>query len=439
VRMTVHPASAPLTGTVRVPGDKSVSHRAVLFAAMSDGSCRLEGILDSEDVRSTMGAVSMLGAGVRVLGSSASGLTLEVDGWGAAGPVEPVGVIDCGNSGTTARLLLGVLAGWDVAVTLVGDSSLSGRPMRRVTDPLTLMGARVRTAESGTMPVSIRGGCLRAVRVELQVASAQVKSAILLAGLRAQGRTIVIEPAASRDHTERMLPAFGVGVGRRAQDNECWVDGPVPLDATDLSVPGDPSSAAFMVASALLVPGSTVTLIDVALNPTRTGFLSVLDRMGANVTAVPGRASGAEPAGAVTATFGGDLRGVLVCADEIPSLVDEVPILAVIAAHARGVTRFEGVGELRVKESDRLEAVRAGLSALGAIARCGEDWLEVEGPARLHGGSLSSLGDHRLAMSWAVAGLVADGPLHIEGWEAVAVSYRGFAEDLTTLGAVLSC
>jgi 3-phosphoshikimate 1-carboxyvinyltransferase len=434
---TVRPSAGPLTGAIRVPGDKSISHRAVLFAAMSDGSCRLEGVLDSEDVRSTMSAVSMLGASVRVLGDDDRGLTLEVEGWGAAGPVEPLAAIDCGNSGTTARLLLGVLAGWDVPVTLTGDASLSGRPMRRVTGPLALMGARVGTTEAGTLPVTIRGGSLRAARVELPVASAQVKSAVLLAGLRAQGRTVVIEPAPSRDHTERMLPAFGVGVGRHAEENECWVDGPAAVSAADLSVPGDPSSAAFLVAGALLVPGSAVKLTDVALNPTRTGFLSVLGRMGAIVSATPGRASGAEPAGAITATFGGELRGVVVRAEEVPSLVDEIPVLAVVAAHAHGVTRFEGVGELRVKESDRLEAVRTGLDALGATVRCGADWLEVEGPALLHGAVLPSLGDHRLAMAWAVAGLAAEGPVSIEGWDAVAVSYPRFAEDLAALGAGL--
>lgn len=434
---SVRPAAGPLTGSLRVPGDKSISHRAVLFAAMSDGSCRLEGVLDSEDVRSTIGAVSMLGASVRELGGDERGLTLEVDGWGATGPIEPIAAIDCGNSGTTARLLLGVLAGWDVPVTLTGDASLSGRPMLRVTDLLERMGARVGTTDAGTLPATIRGGSLRAVRVELPVASAQVKSAVLLAGLRAQGRTVVIEPAPSRDHTERMLPAFGVGVGRHGEDNECWVDGPAGVAATDLSVPGDPSSAAFVVAGALLVPGSAVTLTDVALNPTRTGFLSVLGRMGALVGAAPGRASGAEPVGAISAAFGGGLHGVVVRAEEVPSLLDEVPVLAVVATHAHGVTRFEGVGELRVKESDRLEAVYAGLGALGATVRCGEDWLEVEGPTVLRGASLSSLGDHRLAMSWAVAGLVADGPVRIEGWEAVAVSYPRFADDLAALGAGL--
>jgi 3-phosphoshikimate 1-carboxyvinyltransferase len=437
--MRVHPCSGPLSGSVRVPGDKSISHRAVLLAAMSDGSCRLDGVLDSRDVRSTMDAVSALGARVTVTGGSEQGLILDVDGWGVAGPVEPARAIDCGNSGTTARLLLGVLAGWDVAVTLTGDASLSCRPMLRVAGPLELMGASVRTAEAGTLPVVIRGGGLRAARVELPVASAQVKSAVLLAGLQARGRTVVIEPAPSRDHTERMLPAFGVGVGRHAHENECWVDGPVRLSAADLSVPGDPSSAAFLVAGALLVPGSAVTLTDVALNPTRTGFLSVLGRMGGLVGAAPGRATGAEPVGAITAAFGGDLEGVLVDAREVPSLVDEVPVLAVVAAHARGTTRFEGVGELRVKESDRLEAVRAGLSAMGVTVRCGEDWLEVEGPARLSAASLTSLGDHRLAMAWAIAGLVADGPVSIEGWEAVAVSYPRFADDLAALGCMLSC
>jgi 3-phosphoshikimate 1-carboxyvinyltransferase len=426
-------AETALRGSVRVPGDKSISHRAVLFAAMSDGECVLTGVLDSEDVRSTMHAVGALGALVEVLGDDASGLTVRVTGWGSAGPLEPVEPIDCGNSGTTVRLLMGVLAGWDVTVKLTGDESLSRRPMRRVTEPLTAMGAHFDLSGRGTLPVLVRGGDLRALRWEMPVASAQVKSAILLAGLRASGRTSVIEPAPSRDHTERMLPGFGVGVGRDTRENECWVDGPASLSCTDVAVPGDPSSAAFLVAAAILVPGSDVCLPDVALNPTRTGFLRVLGRMGARVGADASRASGAEPIGTVRAQHGGVLRGVTVGSDEVPSLVDEVPVLAVVATQASGVTRFEGVGELRVKESDRLAAVHEGLSAMGVTVRSGDDWLEVEGPARLRASALDSLGDHRLAMAWAVAALVADGPVLIERWEAVAVSYPAFAEHLAAL------
>ncbi len=429
-------AGSGLTGTIRVPGDKSISHRAVLFSAMSDGECSLTGVLDSEDVRSTIGAVRALGAEVVESVGRDAQLRLRVTGWGSAGPCEPAGPVDCGNSGTTARLLMGVLAGWDVPVTLTGDPSLSRRPMRRVTEPLSAMGADFSTAEGGTLPIRMRGRNLRALRYEMPVASAQVKSAVLLAGLRAEGRTVVIEPAPSRDHTERMLPGFGVGVGRRVADHECWVDGPASLSCTDVAVPGDPSSAAFLVAAASIVAGSDVSVRDVALNPTRTGFLRVLERMGAAVESPASRASAAEPIGTVRVRYVGGLRGTTVTPAEVPSLVDEVPVLAVVATQCTGVTRFAGVGELKVKESDRLEAVCAGLAALGATARCGEDWLEVEGPVTLRGCSLDSLGDHRLAMSWAVAGLVASGPVHIERWEAVAVSYPGFAGDLASLGGV---
>lgn len=427
------PAEGPLRGTVRVPGDKSISHRAVLFAAMSDGECAVTGVLDSEDVRSTIGAVRALGAWVRQVGEEPAGLTLQVTGWGSAGPVEPAAPIDCGNSGTTARLLMGVLAGWDVPVTLTGDASLTRRPMCRVTEPLSAMGVHFDLSGEGTLPVRMRGGALRALRYEMPVASAQVKSAVLLAGLRAEGRTTVIEPAPSRDHTERMLPGYGVGVGRHPLDNECWIDGPAALSCTDVAVPGDPSSAAFLVAAVVLVPGSDVALPDVALNPTRTGFLRVLARMGARVGAEAGRATGAEAIGTIRAQSDGVLRGVTVEAGEVPSLVDEVPVLAVVASQATGVTRFEGVGELRVKESDRLTAVSEGLATLGATVRSGDDWLEIEGPSSLHACSLDSLGDHRLAMAWATAALVADGPVHIERWEAVAVSYPGFADDLAAL------
>lgn len=436
MRHTQNPARGPLTGTIRVPGDKSISHRAVLFAALSSGTCDVIGALDSADVRSTIAAVAELGAIVVVRKPRTGSLDVTVTGWGGRGPVTSGHVvIDCGNSGTTARLLMGALAGYRVDVVLTGDESLSRRPMRRVTEPLSRMGAGFETSEGGRLPVAVHGGELRALDYDMPVASAQVKSAVLLAGLRASGRTTVREPAASRDHTERLLPAFGVGIGRDTEGCACWVDGPATLSPTDVAVPGDPSSAAFLVGAAAIVPGSEVHLSDVALNPTRIGFLRVLENMGADVLIRPDRASGAEPVGELLVRGGRELTGVVVPAAEAPSLIDEVPLLAVVATTARGITRFEGIGELRVKESDRLAAIATGLTQLGATVRSGDDWLEVDGPAVLHAATLDSLGDHRLAMAWAVAGLVATGPVTIEDWGAIDVSYPAFADDLGRLEA----
>ncbi|TLM72841.1 MAG: 3-phosphoshikimate 1-carboxyvinyltransferase [Actinobacteria bacterium] len=427
-------AAGPLRGEVRVPGDKSVSHRAVLFAAMARGVSHLTGVLDSADVRSTLAAVHALGAGVGISEAGGGSLDVTVSGWGATGPTEPDAEIDCGNSGTTARLLMGVLAGWPVCVTLTGDESLSRRPMGRVTVPLSAMGAEIVTAAGGRMPVRIFGGGLHALDHESQVASAQVKTAVLLAGLRASGRTVVSEPVLSRDHTERLLPAFGIEVGRDEDLHVCWVEGPAVPIAADVAVPRDPSSAAFMVGAATVVPASDVVVCDVALNPTRLGFLRVLARMGADVEARTTGAAGAEPVGDIVVHGGTALRGVLVAADESPSLIDEVPLLAVVAARAEGTTRFEGVRELRVKESDRLTAVADGLRAMGVSVRTGDDWLEVDGVAELHAAELDSLGDHRLAMTYAVAALAADGPVGIERFESVGVSYPGFLADLAALG-----
>lgn len=427
------PATGPLRGELRVPGDKSVSHRAVLFAAMAEGVSHLTGVLDSADVRATMRAVEALGARLDIAEPGGpEGLEIEIQGWGGSGPGSPVAPVDCGNSGTTARLLLGALAGWPVEVTLTGDESLSKRPMRRVTDPLAEMGATLRTAPGGTLPVSCRGGTLAPVSFESPVASAQVKTAVLLAGTRAEGRTSVTEPSLSRDHTERLLPAFGVEVGRSDDLRTSWVDGPVVPVACDVRVPADPSSAAFFVGAALIVQGSEITLRGLALNPTRTGYLRVLERMGADVTARVTGEEGTELIGDVTVRRG-PLRGTIVEPAEVPSLVDEVPLLAVVAARAEGVTRFAGVGELRVKESDRLAAVEDALTRMGATVRAGEDWLEVEGPTRLEGAEVDSLGDHRLAMAYAVAGLVAAGPVTVHGFDAVDVSYPRFEADLRTL------
>jgi 3-phosphoshikimate 1-carboxyvinyltransferase len=434
VRYHTRPAASPLSGLIRVPGDKSISHRAVIFAAMAEGTSHLTGVLDSADVRSTMSAVSALGAAVEIVSESSEGsegLEVVVHGWGADGPVEPIGAIDCGNSGTTIRLLLGVLAGWGIHAVLTGDESLCQRPMRRVTAPLAELGARVETAENGCAPVGIRGGELLATSFELPIASAQVKSALLLAGTRASGVTKVCEPAPSRDHTERMLPGFGIEVVREGLCAS--VSGPVIAQATDIAVPADPSSAAFLVGAALLVPGSDVTLPAVSLNPTRIGFLRVLARMGANLDITAGPDVCGEPTGDVRVRYTASLTGTTITAEEVPSLIDEVPLLAIVATAAVGTTEFQGVGELRVKESDRLTAIADAVNALSGGAAVTDDTLVVTGGHPLEGTTLDSLGDHRLAMSYAVAGLAAEGETVIDRFEAVDVSYPGFAGDLKAL------
>jgi 3-phosphoshikimate 1-carboxyvinyltransferase len=308
--------------------------------------------------------------------------------------------------------------------------------MRRVTEPLELMGASLTASPGGTMPVTVRGRAVLApIEYDSPVASAQVKSAVLLAGLRAQGRTKVTEPAASRDHTERMLPEFGVPVELDAAAHSAVLQGPaVPQAIASFAVPRDPSSAAFLVAAALLVPGSSIRLPGVSLNPTRAGFLRVLERMGASLEVMPFPEAESERSGEIDAQYTPSLRATTVTPDEVPSLVDEVPILALIASQAHGETRFEGVGELRVKESDRLSAVMEGLNALGATAEVDGDTLIVRGPAPLRGATLDSLGDHRLAMTWAIAGLVGGAVVRIGRFDAVDVSYPGFVSDLESLG-----
>lgn len=435
MRMRFIAARGPLVGTAHVPGDKSLSHRAVLFSAMAEGCTRIRGVLDSADVRSSISAVTALGARVDLAEQPDGSLEGSVTGWGSQGPTASGAAIDCGNSGTTARLLMGVLAGWPLEVTLTGDESLSSRPMLRVTKPLSAMGAEFAATEKGTLPVLVRGSeRLCAIDYDSPVASAQVKSAILLAGLRAGGTTCVSEPALSRDHTERMLGDFGVAVTTDAALLKACVRGPVtPNSPGEVVVPRDPSSAAFVTVAALLVPGSEVVVPGVSLNPTRTGFLRVLERMGARVTVAPSGSGSSELYGAITASYSPSLRSTTVKADEIPSLVDEVPILALAAACAEGETRFEGVGELRVKESDRLAAVAEGLGALGVDTAVEGDVLVVRGTRAIRGAALDSLGDHRLAMTWAVAGLIAQDAVEIERFEAVDVSYPRFEADLAEL------
>lgn len=440
MRATFGPGSSPLTGDVHVPGDKSLSHRAVLFAAMAEGTTALHGVLDSADVNASINAVRALGAHVELVARE-DGLAGSIRGWGGQGPRTPHAPIDCGNSGTTARLLMGVLAGWPVEATLTGDESLSRRPMRRITEPLSAMGVSFEAAEGDTLPITVhRCAAPTAIDYVSPVASAQVKSAILLAGTRANGRTRVTEPALSRDHTERLLPAFGVDVEIEPETHSCSVTGPVLLRSPgDIAVPRDPSSAAFIVAAALLVPGSRLRIPGVSLNQTRTGFLSVLERMGAHVRVVPFPETGNERVGEIDVRYSPSIVGTTITAEEIPSLVDEIPILALVASQAVGETRFESVGELRIKESDRFSAIVDGLTALGAEAFADGESLVVRGPAAIAGGTLDSLGDHRLAMTWAVAGLIAAEPVHVERFECVDVSYPRFAEDLECVRADDGC
>jgi len=417
-----------------------MSHRAVMFAAMAEGTSTLSCVLDSADVRSTIAAVSALGATCEFEPDSAAALTVTVTGWGSAGPTQPDAPIDCGNSGTTARLLAGVLAGWPITVTMTGDASLSRRPMQRIVDPLQAMGARFETTD-GRLPMTVKGSALLvSTSYATPVASAQVKSAVLLAGLRASGRTTVTEPASSRDHTERMLPLFGVEVGRDEATCSAWIDGPVLLEAADVRVPADPSSAAFPAVAAAIVEGSEIVLEHVGLNPSRAGFLVVLERMGADLEIDVDDLDASEPTGAITVRFRAGLKGTTVNAHEVPQLIDEVPILAVAAAQAEGVTRFEGVGELRVKESDRLGAIVEALTALGVDVTAEGDVLEVSGLAGRpfkpeHELRLPAMDDHRLAMAWAVAGMASETPFSIAGFETVDVSYPRFAEDMALIGA----
>ncbi len=351
-----------------------------------------------------------------------------VEGRGPEALRAPSRPLEMGNSGTTARLLLGILAGRPIQATLIGDESLSKRPMRRVTEPLERMGASFEGADH--LPLTVRGGALRGIRYSLPVASAQVKSAVLLAGLSADGPTTVVEPVPTRDHTERMLRHLGARV--RTAGTEVTVEPGARLQARELDIPGDISSAAFFLAAAAIVPGSSVTVRGVGLNPARTGFLDILRAMGAQVAVTPAPDSGWEPRGDVTMVHG-PLRSVTLEPSAVPGVIDELPILMVAATQAAGVSRMKGLDELRVKETDRIQSMVQGLTAMGARIRAEGDSVFVEGPARLRGARVSSFADHRTAMALAVAGLTAEGETSVEGSEWVGISFPEFAQLLERL------
>ena len=409
-------------GAVTVPGDKSISHRALILAALGDGRSRLRDILRSADVESTAGALRRLGAAVPPLAAE-----LHVDGMGLRGLHAADGSLDCGNSGTSARLLAGVAAALPGASTFIGDASLSRRPMRRVARPLELMGARIVLAESGSLPMTVHGGDLRPLDYASDTASAQVKSAVLLAGLVAGVPVRVAEPAPSRDHTERMLVARGAAVVR--EGNGVSLEPTARLAAADLRVPGDPSSAAFLAALAALADGGELRLPGVCLNPTRTGFFEVLTRMGARLRVEDEASVDGDRVGTVVVAPG-ELVATRVDGPEVPSLIDELPLLACVAARAVGVTEIRGAGELRVKESDRIAAVVANLRRLGVEAEELPDGLLVQGGRGPLRGRVASHGDHRLAMAFGVLGALDGSDVAIDDPGCVAVSYPDFWRDL---------
>jgi 3-phosphoshikimate 1-carboxyvinyltransferase len=434
----------PLRGRLRVPGDKSISHRALLFAALASGTSRLWWLADGDDVVRSRAAIEALGVKVRdgagspgeaVVAGERVGPVVIVRGGGFGGLSEPEAVLDCGNSGTSIRLLSGILAGRPFHSVLTGDSSIARRPMGRVVDPLRQMGARIDGRDGGRLaPLSIRGGGLQGIRHELAVASAQVKTALLLAGLQADGVTEVTEPALSRDHSERLLPAMGAALevvpgGVRI---ESAGGGLTPID---LAVPGDPSAAAFFVVGACITPGSDLVVEDVCLNPTRIGFVDVLLRMGADVEVIVKEERGGEPVGDIRAAAG-PLRGTTMAGDEIPRIIDEIPALAVAAAFAAGVTQVTDAAELRVKESDRIGTIEQELSQLGIAVEAKADGLVITG-GEPHGGLFKSHGDHRIAMAAAIAANACEGSSTVRGWRAVASSYPRFAADLALVAECL--
>jgi 3-phosphoshikimate 1-carboxyvinyltransferase len=430
--LTTVRASA-LKGAVRVPGDKSISHRALLFGAIATGVTRVTGLLEGQDVLDMAAAVSALGAP-----AAKEGDTWVVKGRGVGGLRAAAHPLDFGNSGTAVRLMMGVLAGHDFDATLAGDASLSRRPMRRVLDPLKRMGLTVRPEGADRLPLTLRGAP-RALPIEyeLPVPSAQVKSAILLAGLHAPGATTVIEREATRDHTERMLRAFGAEVETKVEGGKTriTVTGDAELSGRDVIVPGDPSSAAFLIAAALIVPGSEMTVENILVNPTRTGLYTTLAEMGADIALLNEREAGGEPVADIRARFS-RLKGVRVPPERAPSMIDEYPVLAAIAAFADGETRMEGLAELKVKESDRLAATAAGLAANGVAANVDGDTLIVRGGKSVPGGgTVATHMDHRIAMAFLTLGLASDRPVTVDDTAMIATSFPEFRGLMEQLGA----
>jgi 3-phosphoshikimate 1-carboxyvinyltransferase len=428
----------PLRGRVRAPGDKSISHRSLILGALAQGVTEIEGLLEGDDVLRTAAAMRAFGANVERLG----GGRWRVEGKG--GFSEPADVIDCGNAGTGVRLIMGAMAGFPFAATFTGDESLRGRPMRRVLGPLGQMGASWMGRSNGRLPLTLQGGALKRLSYRLPEPSAQVKSAVLLAGLHAEGGAQVIEPEATRDHTERMLRAFGaiVEVEDRADGRWITLPGGQKLTGAQVRVPGDPSSAAFPLVAALVTPGSEVTVEGVLLNELRTGLFTTLQEMGADLVISNLREESGEQVGDITARHSA-LKGVEVPPERAPSMIDEYPVLAVAAAFAEGATAMRGIGEMRVKESDRIALMAAGLASCGVGVEEEPEGLIVVGSARGNhavagGGRVTTRGDHRIAMSHLVMGLASEEPVAVDEPGMIATSFPGFVELMRGMGAEIS-
>ena len=441
VKSAIAKPSKTLKGTVTAPGDKSISHRSIIFGALAEGITEVTGLLRGEDILSTVRAMQAFGAEI----TEDENGKWQIEGVGANGFASPTGDVDCGNAGTGVRLIMGAAAGYAMTARFTGDASLSVRPMNRILDPLREMGvsADARTTdagEPGRLPVTLKSnGALRPVEYRPPHASAQVKSAILLAGLNAQGTTTVIEPIATRDHTENMLRAFGVPVDNRSIANAAHISitGPAKLKATKIKVPGDPSSAAFPIIAALITPGSDIIVENVMMNPTRTGLFDTLNDMGAFLRADNFRKSGGETIADIHVKHS-RLIGVTVPEDRAASMIDEYPVLAVAAAFATGKTIMNGIGELRVKESDRIAATAALLKANGVTVHETQDGMTVtggEGKPPLGGGTVTTHHDHRIAMSALVLGLACQNPVKIDDASMIATSFPTFFDLMASLGA----
>ncbi|QHA92305.1 3-phosphoshikimate 1-carboxyvinyltransferase [Bacillus sp. N1-1] len=417
-----------LKGTVVIPGDKSISHRAIMFGSIANGTTRITNFLPGADCLSTISCFKQMGVRIEQDGAS-----VVVEGQGIEGLREPSQLLDVGNSGTTFRLMMGLLAGRPFHSVLAGDESIAKRPMNRVTVPLSQMGAVIDGREQGTFaPISIRGGNLKGITYQSPVASAQVKSGILLAGLQAEGVTTVSETHRSRNHTENMLESFGVKVKREGLSVS--VEGGQQLTATNVEVPGDISSAAFFLVAGAIVPNSIITLLNVGINETRSGILDVLEQMGAALTIKNRRVVNQEEVADLTICTS-DLRETVIEGDIIPRLIDELPIIALLATQANGKTIIRNAEELKVKETNRIDAVVEALQTLGASITGTPDGMVIEGPTPLHGGEVSSLGDHRIGMMLAVAGCITEGAVELALPDAIKVSYPDFFDHLKQLKA----
>ncbi|MCB9136782.1 MAG: 3-phosphoshikimate 1-carboxyvinyltransferase [Caldilineaceae bacterium] len=427
-RLIIH-AGSPLAGRCLIPGDKSISHRAVMFAAIAEGETTIHNFLDGHDCRATVAVMGELGVTIDEITPT----DLVVHGRGLDGLIEPATVLDCANSGTTIRLLTGLLAGQNFTSFLTGTAQIRRRPMERIVRPLRGMGADIMGRQNGKYaPLGVRPARLRGVEYDLPVASAQVKSCVLLAGLYAKGLTIVREPGPARDHTERLLQAMGAPI--EVLGDTIHIERPVePLRSLEINVPGDMSSAAFLLAAGAIAPGSLLTIAGVGVNPTRTGIVDALLEMGAQISYENERTESGEPVADITVR-GGDLRAATFGGRDLVTMIDELPILAVAATQAHGRTVIQDAGELRVKETDRIATTVSELRKLGARIEPTPDGLIIDGPTRLMGGPVESHGDHRLAMALTVAGLIAQGRTTVAGGEVTADSFPGFEETLRVLG-----